>query len=101
MSYKLLPGLYRHWQGGIYNVLATVRHSETDEIMVHYEAVRPNKKARKRNPSGMAFVQPIARFKGNVPYEDADVPQFRRMPDQPSNVGSGHAARCLTKHANK
>lgn len=33
------PGLYRHWKGGLYMVLCTGRHSETEEEMVVYWSV--------------------------------------------------------------
>lgn len=33
------PGLYRHYKGGQYRVLATVRHSETLEPMTLYQAL--------------------------------------------------------------
>lgn len=33
------PGLYRHYKGGLYRVLGTVRHSETLEPMTLYQAL--------------------------------------------------------------
>jgi hypothetical protein len=33
------PGLYRHYNGGEYEVLGTVRHSETLEPLVLYRAL--------------------------------------------------------------
>ena len=33
------PGLYRHYKGAPYEVLATVRHSETRESMTLYRAL--------------------------------------------------------------
>ena len=33
------PGLYRHYKGGLYQVLALARHSETREPMVVYQAL--------------------------------------------------------------
>jgi len=33
------PGLYRHYKGGQYRVLGTVRHSETLEAMTLYQAL--------------------------------------------------------------
>jgi hypothetical protein len=32
------PGPYRHYKGGRYTVLATARHSETEEWLVVYRA---------------------------------------------------------------
>lgn len=33
------PGLYRHYKGGLYEVLGTARHSETLEPMTVYRAL--------------------------------------------------------------
>jgi len=33
------PGRYRHYKGGLYEVLDTVRHSETCEPMTLYRAL--------------------------------------------------------------
>ena len=33
------PGLYRHYKGGLYEVVDTVRHSETLEPMTLYRAL--------------------------------------------------------------
>ncbi|NHN88148.1 DUF1653 domain-containing protein [Acetobacter conturbans] len=32
------PGLYRHYKGGLYTVLHTARHSETEEWLVVYRS---------------------------------------------------------------
>ncbi|GBQ62826.1 hypothetical protein AA103196_0418 [Ameyamaea chiangmaiensis NBRC 103196] len=32
------PGVYRHYKGGLYTVLAVGRHSETEEWLVTYRA---------------------------------------------------------------
>ena len=32
------PGLYRHYKGGLYTVLCTGRHSETEEWLVTYRS---------------------------------------------------------------
>lgn len=34
---SILPGKYRHYKGGEYQVIDTVIHSETEEIMVLYK----------------------------------------------------------------
>ena len=42
MSYKeeLKPGVYRHFKGGIYELLFIARHSESEEEMVIYKSVK-------------------------------------------------------------
>lgn len=50
-------GRYRHYKGGEYDVLGTVRHSETEETLVLY---RPCYGARE------LWVRPLAMFTENV-----------------------------------
>lgn len=33
------PGVYRHYKGPLYEVIGMAQHSETDEWMVHYQAL--------------------------------------------------------------
>jgi len=51
------PGRYRHYKGGEYEVLGTVRHSETLEPMTLYRALYGAK--------GL-WVRPAAMFEGTV-----------------------------------
>jgi hypothetical protein len=34
-----VPGIYRHYKGGLYEVLGIARHSETEEPLVMYRAL--------------------------------------------------------------
>ena len=36
---EIEKGIYRHYKGNLYEVLMTVRHSETEEWMVVYRAL--------------------------------------------------------------
>jgi hypothetical protein len=36
---KLRSGIYRHYKGNLYEVVATAQHSETEEWMVVYKAL--------------------------------------------------------------
>lgn len=39
MTYDIKPGIYRHYKGNEYEVIAIARHSETLEQMVVYKAL--------------------------------------------------------------
>jgi hypothetical protein len=47
------PGLYGHFKGGTYEVLGTVQHSETKELMVRYRAVGGTEAYEKVRPVSM------------------------------------------------
>ena len=36
MTERVIPGIYRHYKGGRYQVLDVARHSETEELLVVY-----------------------------------------------------------------
>ncbi len=66
------PGLYRHYKGGQYHVLGTVRHSETLEPMTLYQALY--------GQQGM-WVRPAAMFGETVVIEGVARPRFERIGD--------------------
>ncbi|NNM51811.1 MAG: DUF1653 domain-containing protein [Pseudomonadales bacterium] len=59
-------GTYRHFKGGFYEVLGTVRHSETEEWMVLYRPVSGD--------SGL-WVRPVSMFIEEV---SSGVPRFAK-----------------------
>ena len=61
------PGLYRHYKGGEYKVLDTVRHSETLEAMVLYQALYGER--------GL-WVRPAAMFAETVTIDGIEQPRF-------------------------
>ncbi len=67
------PGRYRHYKGGDYEVLGTVRHSETLEPLVLYRALY--------GEQGL-WVRPHAMFFETVTIAGVEQPRFAR-------VGSG------------
>ncbi len=67
-------GIYRHFKGGMYQVIGFARHSETLEKLVVYQALYKN--------YGI-WVRPINMFTEEVMYHGAIVPRF-------SYIGKGH-----------
>lgn len=66
------PGLYRHYKGMRYEVLGTVRHSESLEPMTLYRALY--------GEQGL-WVRPAAMFNEEVLIEGVRQPRFTRLPD--------------------
>lgn len=62
-------GLYRHYKGNLYEVLDTVRHSETLEPMTLYRALY--------GARGL-WVRPAAMFGEEVVADGVRQPRFRR-----------------------
>lgn len=69
---KTQPGLYEHYKGMRYEVIDTVRHSETLEPMTLYRALY--------GEHGL-WVRPAAMFNETVVINGVEQPRFRRLPD--------------------
>jgi hypothetical protein len=67
---KTPPGLYRHYKGGEYDVVGTVRHSETLEPMTLYRALYGQR--------GL-WVRPAAMFLETVEIDGVVQPRFRKV----------------------
>lgn len=65
-----LPGRYRHYKGGEYEVIGTARHSETQEQLVVYRPLY--------NDTGL-WVRPLAMFTETVLVDGRSVPRFARL----------------------
>jgi hypothetical protein len=61
------PGLYRHYKGNLYQVLDTVRHSETLEPMTLYRALY--------GEQGL-WVRPAAMFLEEIEFNGVRQPRF-------------------------
>lgn len=64
------PGLYRHYKGNMYEVLDTVRHSETLEPMTLYRALYGD--------HGL-WVRPAAMFAEQVVIDGIPQPRFAKI----------------------
>ncbi len=65
------PGRYRHYKGMEYEVVGTVRHSETLEPLTLYRALY--------GEQGL-WVRPAAMFNEDVTIDDIEQPRFRKIP---------------------
>ena len=61
------PGLYQHYKGNQYEVIDTVRHSETEETLVLYRALYGEK--------GL-WVRPLEMFRESVNVDGLCIPRF-------------------------
>jgi hypothetical protein len=64
------PGKYRHYKGNLYEVIDTVRHSETRETLVLYKALYGDQ--------GL-WVRPLAMFREDVEIGGRRVPRFEKV----------------------
>ena len=64
---EITPGKYRHFKGGLYEVVGMAKHSETLEEMVVYRALYGQ---------GELWVRPAAMWLEEVDREDYHGPRF-------------------------
>jgi hypothetical protein len=64
---SITPGTYRHYKGGLYEVVDVARHSETEEWLVVYRALYGER--------GL-WVRPLDMFTGLVDIGGDRVPRF-------------------------
>jgi len=67
---EIPPGRYRHYKGGEYEVLGTVRHSETLEPMTLYRALYGDR---------VFWVRPAAMFGETVDVDGVRRPRFIKV----------------------
>lgn len=61
------PGTYKHYKGALYEVIDTVRHSESEEWLVLYRPLYGDRKL---------WVRPYEMFVENVEVNGQSVPRF-------------------------
>lgn len=61
------PGIYRHYKGGLYEVLLVAKHSETGEAQIVYRALYGERGA---------WVRPLAMFVEWVERDGVEQPRF-------------------------
>lgn len=62
------PGVYQHYKGALYKVMGVVRHSETEELLVSYQALYGD--------YGY-WVRPLEMFEENVDIDGQTCPRFK------------------------
>ena len=68
-------GKYKHYKGGLYEVLAVAHHSETLEEMVVYKALYECRNFGK----GSIWVRPKKMILENVIVDGKEIPRFEAM----------------------
>jgi hypothetical protein len=71
----IIPGRYRHYKGNEYQVLATARHSETEELLVIYRCLADN---------GSLWVRPLKMFHESIMINGRAVPRFTLVEAAPA-----------------
>lgn len=66
-------GVYQHYKGSLYEVIDTVKHSETEETMVLYRTMYGDKDL---------WVRPFTMFFENVIIDSKEVPRFKYIGDE-------------------
>lgn len=77
-------GIYRHYKGGLYEVVDIAKHSESLEVLVIY----------KNAVTGECWARPISMWNETVEYEGGIVPRFQL-------ITSDEKIECLTKQIKK
>ncbi|HEU4716242.1 MAG TPA: DUF1653 domain-containing protein [Bacteroidia bacterium] len=69
---SIIPGKYRHYKGRLYEVLGTVRHSETLEELVLYKALYESEEFGR----DQLWVRPLPMLLEEVEVNGEHVPRF-------------------------
>lgn len=93
---EILPGKYRHFKGGLYEVISMARHSESGEEMVVYRALYGD---------GGWWVRPAAMWNETVRRDGVTYRRFTRIEDpEPTDgyaVPGEHTSVNLAVHPTK
>ncbi|MEV6449162.1 DUF1653 domain-containing protein [Amycolatopsis sp. NPDC051716] len=65
------PGIYRHFKGGVYEVLMTGWHTEAEEVCVIYRDIEIKE----------IQIRPLDMFAETVEVDGKSVPRFERIRD--------------------
>ena len=65
----VLLGKYKHYKGGIYEVLSVATHSENKEVLVIYKLDKEN----------TVWARPLEMFFDNVTHNGKSTPRFQKL----------------------
>jgi len=78
--FRVDPGMYRHFKGGLYEVIDVAVDAETATEYVVYRS----------RTTGQLFVRPKSRFVEHIRYDGTEIPRFQRIiEDEPAHFASG------------
>ena len=69
---ELEPGIYKHYKGNLYEVIAVAKHSETLEKLVVY-------KATYQKEGETLWVRPLNMFLENVLVDGKEIKRFQKI----------------------
>lgn len=72
MENNVKPGVYKHYKGNLYEVLAVARHTETEEELVVYNALYGERGT---------WVRPLEMFCESVEVDGEVLPRFEFIED--------------------
>ena len=67
-------GIYRHYKGSLYHLMALARHTETGELMAVYNGLGDERRT---------WVRPFNMFESNVVHEGESVRRFTKVSNNP------------------
>jgi hypothetical protein len=83
----ITPGIYRHFKGGLYQVLGLTRHSETKEQFVVYQQVGRDE----------TWIRPYQMFIETISLDGACEPRFTKIAESIEEIG--HLTSSKAMHA--
>ena len=67
-------GIYRHYKGSLYHLMAIARHTETRELMIVYNGLSGERRV---------WVRPLLMFQSQVKYDGKTVDRFTKVEGNP------------------